>query len=120
VIPKFITAIMAGESPVIYGDGEQSRDFTYIDNVVDANLLACESKESGVYNIACGRRIILNDLVKMINELLSADIEPRYVDSRPGDIKHSLADISKAETMGYHPADRFQEELEKTIEFFQK
>jgi UDP-glucose 4-epimerase len=120
VIPKFITAIMAGKSPVIYGDGEQSRDFTYIDNVVDANMLACESKESGVYNIACGRRIILNDLVKMINELLDTDIEPRYVDPRPGDIKHSLADVTKAETMDYHPPDRFREELEKTIKHFIK
>ena len=118
VIPKFITAIMQGQQPTVYGDGKQSRDFTYVNNVVDANILACQSPESGVYNIACGRRIILNDLLDMINDLLGTDIQAKYVDSRPGDIKHSLADIKKAETMGYQPPDNFREELEKTIAFF--
>ena len=103
VIPKFIAAIMMGESPTVYGDGTQSRDFTFVKNVVDANIKACESKETGSYNIACGRRIILNDLISMINDLLGKDINPEYVDSRPGDIKHSHADINAAKSFGYNP-----------------
>ena len=118
VIPKFITAISKGESPIVYGDGTQSRDFTFVKNVVDANIKACKSKETGSFNIACGRRIILNDLLKMINELLDKDITPNYVDPRPGDIKHSLADINKAKSFGYNPKDNFKKELELTIEFF--
>ncbi len=118
VIPKFITAINNGESPTVYGDGTQSRDFTFVKNVVNANIKACESKKTGVFNIACGRKIILNDLISMINELLGKKIEPKYVDPRPGDIKHSLADISKAKSFGYDPKDKFMRELEETIEFF--
>ncbi len=118
VIPKFITAIMNRESPTVYGDGTQSRDFTFVKNVVNANIKSCKSKETGVFNIACGRRIILNDLISMINELLGEDIKPKYVDPRPGDIKHSLADISKAELLGYNPKDNFRNELEETINFF--
>ena len=118
VIPKFITAISKGESPIVYGDGTQSRDFTFVKNVVDANIKACKSKETGSFNIACGRRIILNDLLKMINELLDKDITPNYVDPRPGDIKHSLADINTAKSFGYNPKDNFKKELELTIEFF--
>jgi UDP-glucose 4-epimerase len=118
VIPKFITAIKKGESPVVYGDGTQSRDFTFIKNVVDANIKACKSEETGSFNIACGRRIILNDLIKIINEILGKNIEPKYVDPRPGDIKHSLADITAAKSFGYEPKDEFIKELEETIEFF--
>lgn len=118
VIPKFITAIMNEEVPTVYGDGTQSRDFTFVKNVVDANIKACESKETGVFNIACGRRIILNDLISMINELLGKDIAPKYVDPRPGDIKHSLADISKAKSFEYLPKDEFMRELEETISYF--
>ncbi len=118
VIPKFITAILKNESPTIYGDGEQSRDFTYIKNVVNANILAAESNETGVFNIACGRRIILNDFVHIINELLDKDITSEYVDPRPGDIKHSLADITKAKTLGYQPRDNFRKELQETIKYF--
>lgn len=118
VIPKFITSIMKGESPTVYGDGTQSRDFTFVKNVVNANILAAESKETGNFNIACGRRIILNDLISMINELLGKDIEPEYVDPRPGDIKHSLADINTAKLFGYNPKDQFRTELNETIEFF--
>lgn len=118
VIPKFVTAINNGESPTVYGDGTQSRDFTFVKNVVSANIKACESKETGVFNIACGRRIILNDLISMINEIFGKNIEPKYVDSRPGDIKHSLADINAAKSFGYNPKDEFMRELEETIEFF--
>lgn len=117
VIPKFITAITKGQSPIVYGDGTQSRDFTYVKNVVNANIKAVESNETGSFNIACGRSIILNDLIKMINKLLGKDIQPEYVDPRPGDIKHSLADINKAKSFGYNPKDKFIKELEETIEF---
>ena len=118
VIPKFITAITKGESPIVYGDGTQSRDFTFVKNVIEANIKACESKITGSFNIACGRKIILNNLIKMINDLLGKDINPEYVDPRPGDIKHSLADINAAKSFGYNPKDNFIKELELTIEFF--
>lgn len=115
VIPKFINAIMNNEHPVIFGDGEQSRDFSYIKHVVDANILACGSDKTGIFNIACGRRITINQLVDMINEILGKDIEPVYQEPRPGDIKHSLADISRARTFGYEPESDFKEELRETI-----
>ncbi|MBU4076924.1 MAG: SDR family oxidoreductase [Euryarchaeota archaeon] len=118
VIPKFINAIMNNEPPVIFGDGEQSRDFSYIRHVVDANILACESDKTGIFNIACGRRITINQLVDMINEIVGKDIEPVYKEPRPGDIKHSLADISKARTFGYEPESDFKEELRETIRWF--
>jgi len=118
VIPKFITSIMNDESPTVYGDGTQSRDFCYVKNIVDANILAAQSKTTGNFNIACGRMIVLNDLISMINELLGKDIEAEYVDSRRGDIKHSLADINAAKSFGYNPKDKFKKELEETIEFF--
>jgi UDP-glucose 4-epimerase len=119
VIPKFINAIKKGKSPIIYGDGEQSRDFTYVEDVVNANLLAAESKETGVYNIACGRRWTLNELVEQLNQILDNKVEPLYTDLRPGDIKHSLADITKAKTFGYNPKGEFKDELRKTVNFFQ-
>lgn len=115
VIPKFITAILNGDKPVIYGDGEQSRDFTYIDNVVDANILACETSMQGVYNVACGRRITLNQLVEMMGEVLDRDVHPEYTDPRPGDVKHSLADVEKLKEYGYNPSQDFLEDLEKVV-----
>jgi UDP-glucose 4-epimerase len=118
VIPNFISAIKNNKPPVIYGDGEQSRDFSYVKHVVDANMLACESGKTGVYNIACGRRITVNQLVEMINEIMGKNIEPVYSESRPGDIKHSLADISKAKAFGYEPKSDFMKELKETIKWF--
>ena len=118
VIPKFIKAIMNDESPIIYGDGEQSRDFSYIRHVVDANIQACESGKTGIFNIACGRRITINQLVNMINEITGRDVAPTYIDPMPGDIKHSLADISKAKAFGYVPESDFRQELEETIRWF--
>ncbi|AKB76662.1 UDP-glucose 4-epimerase [Methanosarcina horonobensis HB-1 = JCM 15518] len=120
VIPKFITAILNDESPVIYGDGEQSRDFTFVQNVVDANILSCESDQTGVFNIACGRRITINELVNNINEILNKEIKPEYVSTRPGDIKHSLADISRAKGIGYTPKNEFKEELLGTMSWFKE
>lgn len=118
VIPKFIIAIGNDESPVIYGDGEQSRDFTFVKHVVDANILSCESDKTGIFNIACGRRITVNQLVDYINEILGKGIKPVYTDPRPGDIEHSLAEISKAKEFGFNPIDNFKDELENVIEWF--
>ena len=118
VIPKFITAILEGEPPVIYGDGEQSRDFTYVKNVVEANILSCETEMQGVYNVACGRRTTLNELVDMISEILDMDVNPEYTDPRPGDVKHSLADIDKIKKHGYKPSEDFKKDLENLIQSF--
>ncbi|MHC1756385.1 MAG: SDR family oxidoreductase [Methanosarcina sp.] len=119
VIPKFITAIMNDESPVIYGDGEQSRDFTFVKHVVDANILSCESDKTGIFNVACGKRIKVNELVDMINEILGKNINAKYTDFRHGDVKHSLADISKAkELLGYNPIGEFKYELANVVKWF--
>lgn len=118
VIPKFITAILNGESPVIYGDGEQSRDFTFVKNVVQANILACEASMEGVYNVACGRRTTLNQLVDIISEILDRNVTPEYTDPRAGDVKHSLADIDKIREFGYKPSEDFKKDLEKVVTFF--
>jgi nucleoside-diphosphate-sugar epimerase len=123
VIPNFITSMMAGESPVIFGDGEQSRDFTYVANVVDANLLAMSAPGVGgkVFNIACGERISLNRLIGELRELLGCEVEPVYAAPRAGDIKHSLADLSRArEALGYDPAIDLRDGLERTIEHFRR
>jgi nucleoside-diphosphate-sugar epimerase len=122
VIPRFITALLDGEAPVVYGDGEQSRDFTYIDNVIEANVLAAEA--SGVsgrtFNIACGERISLNHLLGKLREIIGTTVEAEYLESRPGDVRHSLADISQAEEhLGYEPAIDFDEGLRRTVEHHQ-
>ncbi|MFB0527096.1 MAG: SDR family oxidoreductase [bacterium] len=121
VIPKFIALMLKGKSPPIYDDGEQSRDFTFIDNVVEANLQACKAKEvSGeVFNIACGKRVTINELVERLNKILQTRIEPTYQSPRKGDLRHSLADISRArETLHYSPQIGFDEGLEKTVLWF--
>ncbi len=123
VIPKFVKALKAGKQPTIYGDGEQSRDFTYVFNNVTANLLACESPGIGgkVYNIACQQAYTLNDLVAMLNDILGTNIEPKYLEDRPGDIKHSLADISLAkEELLYEPKVDFKKGLELLVENFEQ
>lgn len=102
-------------SPVIYGDGEQSRDFTFVQNVVDANILSCESDATGIFNIACGRRITVNELVDYINKILEKEIKSVHIDPRPGDIKHSLADISRARVFGYDPEENFRKELDEVV-----
>lgn len=122
VIPKFITRMLNDDSPVIYGDGEQSRDFTYIQNVIDANLAAATSEPAGlVANIGCGNQITVNELVTALNDILDTDIAPVYDDPRPGDVKHSYADISTAESaFGYSPAIDFREGLRRTVSYFQQ
>ncbi|MDB2245713.1 SDR family oxidoreductase [Halorubrum ezzemoulense] len=122
VIPKFISLLLDGEQPVIYGDGEQSRDFTFIDNAVQANILAAESDVSGeAFNVGCGGRVTVNELVETLNDLLGRDINPIYDDPRPGDIRHSHADISKAENLlGYDPSVDFEAGLEQTIPYYRQ
>jgi UDP-glucose 4-epimerase len=121
VIPKFINLLKSGKNPMIYGDGLTSRDFTYIDNVVNANILACEKKNAAgnVMNIACNKAYTLNDLVEKLNSILGLEIPPTYLDEKKGDVKHSLADISKAEKLiGYKPEIDFEEGLRNTIDWF--
>jgi nucleoside-diphosphate-sugar epimerase len=119
VIPNFITAALRGESPVIFGDGEQSRDFTYVQNVVDANLLAMTAPEAaaGVFNVACGGSVTLNAMIDALRAILKMDIEVEYRDSRPGDVLHSMADVSAAaRVLGYRPAISFAEGLSRTVD----
>lgn len=123
VIPAFVTSILKDEPPTIYGDGEQSRDFSYIDNVVEANLLAARaSKTAGeIINIACGESITVNQIIEMINEIVGKNVKPIYTDPRPGDVKHSLADISLAQkTIGYKSVISFKAGLEKAIDWYSK
>jgi len=117
-VPLFITRILRGEAPTVFGDGEQSRDFTYVANVVEANLLACTAggAAGGVFNVACADRITVNVLIAKINEILGKSIAPVYAAPRPGDIRHSFADISAAEReLGYRPVVGFEEGLRRTI-----
>ena len=118
VIPKFIRLMKAGKQPTIYGDGTQSRDFTYVVNVVEANFLACtvENSVGEVFNIACGERFTLIQLVENINKILGKNIEPIFDKERVGDVKHSLARIEKAKKMlGFKVVCGFEEGLGKTI-----
>ena len=118
-IPKFIAAIKQGKTPTIYGDGTQSRDFTYVANVVEANLLACKADDAvgEVFNIACGERQSLIDLVNNLNRILGKDVKPVFAEPRKGDVKHSLADIQKAKRMlGYRVIVDFLSGLELTID----
>src|SRR3984893_13954778 len=123
VLAKFITLMLRGEQPTIFGDGEQSRDFTYIDNAVEANLLACEASASEaagkVFNVATGRRITLNETFKLLQGLTSYAGKTNYAPERGGDIKHSLADISKAEAhLRYRPKVNFEEGLRRTVDWY--
>lgn len=121
VIPNFITAALRGEPPVIFGDGEQSRDFTHVDNVVEANVLAMAAPDVAgrTYNIACGERITLNELVATIGRVLGRTIEPRYAEARPGDVRHSMADTSRArDELGYRVIIRLEEGLARTVQHY--
>ena len=121
VIPLFVTKVLKGESPIIYGDGTQSRDFTYVENNVRANILAATAPGAGgrVMNVACGRSYTLLDLLTEINQVLGTDIQPVFAPARAGDVKHSLADISKAkELIGYDVTVDFHEGLKRTVEWY--
>jgi nucleoside-diphosphate-sugar epimerase len=121
VIPLFMQAMLAGQPPTIYGDGMQSRDFTYIDNIVQANLLAADAPDASgeVMNVALGQSITLCDLVDQLNALLGTEIEPVHTAPRPGDIKQSVADISKAQSLlDYAPVVDFETGLARTLEYY--
>ncbi len=125
VLAKFITLMLRGEQPTIFGNGEQSRDFTYIDNVVEANLAACKApseKVAGqVFNTATGRRVTLNETFKALQDLTSYKGQPKYGPERGGDIKHSLADISRVEAaLGYKPTVSFEEGLRRTVDWYRE
>ncbi len=123
VLAKFITMMLNGQQPTIFGDGEQSRDFTYIDNAVEANLLACQAPAAQVagkvFNVATGRRITLNETFKLLQQLTSYSGSAIHAAERGGDIKHSLADISAAEqSLGYKPRVDFEEGLRRTVDWY--
>ena len=122
VVPKFITAFLNGQAPVIHGDGLQSRDFTFIENVVEANLAACTAPpEAGgrSYNIALGGRVTVKDLCFRIRDLVGAAIEPRYDETRPGDVKHSQADVSLARRhLNYQGTVDLDQGLERTVQWY--
>lgn len=121
VIPKFITNVLDGKSPLIYGNGEQTRDFTFVEDVANANILAAEKNVSGIFNIAGGKRISINGLAKSIMKISKKDLDIVYSDPRPGDIAHSLADVSKAkENFNFGPMFNLTNGLEKTIRWFQR
>jgi UDP-glucose 4-epimerase len=121
VIPRFITRLLDHQNIIIFGDGQQTRDFTFVADVVRANILAAENRISGVFNAAGGKRITLNDLAQMIMMLCKNTVDIVYEDVRPGDIKHSLADISKANKgFDYLPKYDINEGLKETIKWFQK
>lgn len=118
VIPRFLTALLERRPPLIFGDGEQTRDFTYIENVVQANLLAATTPgiAGTVMNIGCGEQVSLNTVLDLARKLLNVSIEAEYRNSRPGDVRDSLADISKAkQLLGYTPTIDFQEGLTRTL-----
>ncbi|MBI5680696.1 MAG: SDR family oxidoreductase [Methanobacterium sp.] len=118
VIPIFIDKILKNKRPVIYGDGEQTRDFISVKKIVDANILAAESKETGAFNIGLGKSTTINQLFEIINNTIGSDIMPIYEKKRPGDIKHSIADISKAKSFGFDPDYDFKDDLMDTVEWF--
>jgi UDP-glucose 4-epimerase len=121
VIPRFLRRMLAGKRPVIFGDGEQSRDFTAVENVVAANLAAAEAARGigEAFNIACGQTSTLNQLVSWLNQLLGTDLPPLYEAPRPADIRHSYASIQKAGILlGYRPTLEVEEGLRRTVEWF--
>ncbi len=121
VIPQFLQAMLAGQRPVIHGDGMQSRDFTYVDDVIQANLLAADAPRvcGRVYNIASGRRTTLLDLVDKINAILDTEIRPIHAPPRPGDIRHSQADISRAQAdLGFCPCTDLEPSLRRCLPYY--
>jgi nucleoside-diphosphate-sugar epimerase len=125
VIPRFVTSALQGQKPVIFGDGTQSRDFCFIENVIEANLKAAEvdgAKVSGkVFNVACGEATSLNQVLELVGQALGKKVEAKYEAPRAGDIKHSLADIGQARTLlGYSAAISFSEGLKRTIEWYKQ
>lgn len=120
VIPKFIIKVLDGKAPVIFGTGEQTRDFVFVRDAVNAVILAAESDAAGIYNIGVGTTITIDDLARMVIKVVGKDLEPIYQESRTGDILHSLSDISRARTFGYSPRFSLEEGLEETVRYYSK
>jgi nucleoside-diphosphate-sugar epimerase len=123
VIPIFVRCLLQGNSPTIYGDGEQSRDLTFISNVVNANLLACDANLSGgrVYNVACGGRYTINHVFDALEARIGSGLRPRFEAPRAGDVKHSMADISRARRdLGYQPEVGFEDGIDATVRWYQE
>lgn len=123
VISKFVTALLNNEAPTIFGDGEQSRDFTYVANVVDANLRAAEAPEAAgqVMNLGIGERITLNQLFDELQKIIGTNLKPEYKETRAGDVRHSLADIARAEKLlGYRPLVGLAEGLKHTVDWYRE
>lgn len=123
VVPKFISVLKRGRDPVIYGDGKQSRDFSYVENVVDANVLATQTPKAGgeILNVACGTRVTILGLANFLGQVLGREVNPKFEKARVGDVRHSLADITKArEFLGYRPKFGIEEGLRLTVDWFQK
>lgn len=123
-IPKFIKRCLRGRPPVIYGDGEQTRDFTFVENIVQANWKAAhasaEAVNGEVFNVGCGEQVSVNRLVKMLKDITGAEVEPVYEDPRPGEVRHSQASIEKArDAFGYDPQVEIREGLQRTVEWFE-
>jgi UDP-N-acetylglucosamine/UDP-N-acetyl-alpha-D-glucosaminouronate 4-epimerase len=123
VIPLFVTKVLRGDRPTIFGDGEQSRDFIFVEDVVRANLLAADSRDAAgeAMNIACGVGTTVNGLLAAVNEVLGTKVEARYAPPRPGDIRHSTADITKAKRLtGFAPGRSFLDGLRATVDWYKK
>jgi UDP-glucose 4-epimerase len=120
VIPKFIIKVLEGKAPVIFGTGEQTRDFVFVRDAVNAVILAAESDAAGIYNIGVGTTITIDDLARKVIKVVGKDLEPIYQESRTGDILHSLSDISRARTFGYSPRFSLEEGLEETVRYYSK
>ncbi len=123
VVPLFITAMLQGEPPTVHGDGLQSRDFTYVSNVVHANLLAATAPgvAGRLFNIACGQRYTLLNLIAILDEIVDAHVTPIHTDPRPGDVRHSLADVAAAqEALGYRAEVDFNEGLRRTVAWYRQ
>ena len=121
VIPNFINALLKNKQPIIYGDGEQTRDFIFVNDVVGANIAAAKSDYNGVVNVACGEKLSINKLYELIKQTLGSDIEPEYKKVRPGDIKHSLADVNNMKKINYKVThENFEKQLKETINWFKK
>lgn len=120
VISIFIDRMLRGEAPTIYGDGEQSRDFTYVDDVVQANLLACQAPRAAgeVYNVGCQRCITIKELVEHLNTVIGTDLQPQFAEAQAGDVRVSMADITRTrQALGYEPSVAFEDGLAQTVDW---
>ncbi len=120
VVPAFIQRVADNQPPVVLGDGNQSRDFVYVRDVVNANILAALSDAEGAYNIGSGQNLTINELARKILQLMGKDTEPVYKESRPGEVTQSLADINKARAFGYEPQWPIQDGLAETVAYYLK